>query len=277
MATKTKNKKKGSNAIAKVNPNEMAVYDYGDDAGVGIDDIGRDEMAIPFIGILQSNNGEILPVKKGGIEGAEVGMLINTVTKEVFDGDKGLLFVPSARAHEYVEWVPRSKGGGFVGIHSVGSEVVAEAMSRAQAENADFGKFTTPDGNDLVETYYLYGVILDDDGIPTGIGVIAFTSTKIKKYKHLNTRLKSIKGRPSLFAIQLRICTVPDSNKKGDFINFDIQFAVDNTGTLSLLDPNSEAYASAKVLRDGIASGEAKADYASTDNDSAVGGDDAAF
>lgn len=275
MATKTK--KKGSNAVVKADKNEMAVYDYGGDAGVGIDDIGRDEMAIPFIGILQSNNGEVLPVKKGGIEGAEAGMLMNTVTKEIFDGDKGILFVPSERAHQYVEWVPRSKGGGFVGTHEVGSEVVSEAIQRAQAEKADFGKFTTPAGNDLVETFYLYGAMLDDDGIPTGIGVIAFTSTKIKKYRHLNTRLKSIKGRPALYAIQLRICTVPDKNNKGDFFNFDIQFAVDNVGMKSLLDPNSEAYQSAKMLRVGIESGEAKADYASTANDSTDGGDDAGF
>ncbi len=274
MTTKAKPKtKKGKNAVTKVEKNEVVAYDYGEDAGVGVDDIDRSEMAIPFIGILQSNSPEIQPIKKGGLEGAELGMLINTVTKEVVDGDVGIPFVACFKTHEYIEWVPRDSGGGFVAVHAVGSEVVAEAIATAQKENADFGKFTTKAGNDLVETYSLYGVLLDEDGEPNSVAVIAFTSTKIKKYKQLNTKLKSIKGRPPIYSLSLIIKTVDEKNKKGDFVNFDIVFAVENNGLKSKLSPTSEAFQAAKTLRESIIAGEARADHAATTNSAA--GDDA--
>ena len=48
------------------------------------------------------------------IEGASAGDLINTVSGEVYDGEKGISVVPCAYSKKYIEWIPREKGGGLV-------------------------------------------------------------------------------------------------------------------------------------------------------------------
>jgi hypothetical protein len=48
------------------------------------------------------------------------GMIFNTVTKELFDGEKGIDVIPCHYKLEYVEWQERGEGGGApVAIHSI--------------------------------------------------------------------------------------------------------------------------------------------------------------
>jgi hypothetical protein len=270
--TKAKETKKGEVAIVTEEETALALpFDYGTDAGVGTDDITRDDMAIPFITPLQALSPQIKAVDKGGIEGAEVGMLINTVSNEVY---AAVGFIPAAKTTEFVEWIPRDQGGGFVAAHSPMSEIVLEAMARAKETNAKFGKYTTLAGNDLVETRCYYGVPVDEDMNPLGVAVLAFTSSKIKKFKKLNTQLKSIKGRPPVFSIHLVVSSVLEKNNKGqEYQNFEIKFA-NGKGIDSLIGPDTEAFQSAKALRNSIEAGLARADHGSTTNDAPAEEDD---
>lgn len=266
MAPKTKKR----NEVVPTTKNEVAVYDYGEDAGQGIADAGRDELAIPFLTILQGLSPQVKPTKKGGIEGAEIGMLFNTVTQELTDGDEGIPFVPARREHVFVEWVPRAKGGGFVAMHTPDSEVVVAAKEASTT----FGKYSTPAGNDLVETFYLYGMILNKDGEPIEVALLAFKSMFIKKYKALISRLRYLmvpgpggkKINPPIWANSLRVKTVPDKNAKGEFYNFEVSF-LKGKGTDSLLTADSPAYVASKDLAEAISLGSAKADHSSTTND----------
>lgn len=239
--------------------------DYGDDAGGGFENVGREDMAIPFIQVLQKNSPQLNPPKQGGVEGAKAGMLLNTVTNELYDGEEGMLFVPAVTQHMHVEWKPREAGGGFVAIHEADSEAV-------KSKGTSFGKFRLPNGNDLVETFYLYGIIIKD-GTVVGPVALPFASTKIKAYRGLITRLSTFrvdtpngKKVPPLYAHQLRMTTFFTKNEKGDFYNVQLDSAKDNL-LEGLLPPGHEAFQAAKALKESVLSGKARAAQPQADHD----------
>jgi len=265
--------------VAKPKNTAAAMYDYGEDTGGGFDNQTRDDIAIPFISCLQGLSPQ---VAKGEVEGAKPGMLFNTVTNELIDPKEGLILVPAHTEHIYVEWVPRKEGGGFVGLHPINSEVVTEAKENSE----EFGRLKCPrEGggqNDLVETFYVYFSVVDEDLEPVGMAVVAFTSTKIKVYKRWNTSLRMFtmkvgerKIRPPIYAHTVRLGTKGESNSEGDFFNFTLSPA---NGTIkeSLLEPGSPALESAKQVAEMVKSGEARAAHESLDGEEA-GDDDIPF
>ena len=152
----------------------VAADDYSAYAGSGFENQSSDDYSIPFITILQA----LSPQLEDNPD-LRQGMIINTVTNEAVDGKKGIAFIPATTQHVYVEFKPREQGGGFVGVHNPTSQVVINAKNASQS----FGKYATPAGNELIETFYVYGIVVGDDG-SNSQAVLAFTSTKIKKYKN---------------------------------------------------------------------------------------------
>lgn len=217
--------------------------DFGDTAGLGYENQTNQDIAIPFLNVLQAMSPEVTGDDGAGIEGARPGMLINSVTKDLFKGP--IVFQPVATSHSFNEWVPRDRGGGLVGRHEIDSPIVA----KAKADAREFGKYKTPEGNDLIETFTIAGFILengDQDYMGAPI-VISFTSTKIKVYKSIMTRLRTLlvdvrlpngqtaKKQPPLCLNRLKISTVNEKNTKGSFWNFKFEPFTDNDLRASLI------------------------------------------
>ena len=252
----------------------VAGFDYGEDSGAGFEGTKGSDLSVPFLGILQSNSPQ---VEDKDPEGAESGMLYNTVTRELFNGDKGVLWLPCHKEQAYVEWVPRAKGGGFVGLHDPAGEVVSKAIQENDGEV--FGKLSIGD-NELAETFYVYGLLLDEDLKETmGFAVISFTSTKIKPYRDWMTAMYTLKGRPPMFANRARIRTIKQKNEHGTYYNFRIDPAID-TWAKSLINPaeNGSLLEEARDFRKMVTSGMARAAFetqnATGDGNSGGGGDD---
>lgn len=263
-------------ALAKAGSTAVgAVIDYGEDAGAGFENQTQADVSIPFLAVLQAMS----PVCEGDDSPHRPGMLFNTVSEESVKGGEGILFVPGVTRHVVMEWKPRDQGGGIVGEHAVDSDVVKEAQQRS----TEFGKLKTLGGNDLIETFYVYGVQVDEDG-ETVLGplVIPFTSTKIKRYKAWNSRLNmfahkkhGMPGKPPLFAHLTRVTTTKEKNAKGDFHNITLAPARGDVFA-SLLKPDSDALGQARQIRQMVADGVAKPDYASAEKAQGAGGDDGA-
>ena len=149
-------------------------------AGQGLDDLDSSDRSIPFIKVLEKNSPEIETV-----DGAKAGMFINTATQQLYTS---IRFVPACRDHMYVEWVPVDNGGGLVASYGLQEPISQWAKSQR-------GKITLKNGNDLIETFYLFGFVLpeedDEDGEPYA-AVISFTSTRIKAYKSIVNRSDSL-------------------------------------------------------------------------------------
>lgn len=250
------------NEVATKNQNTaMAEYGaYEDYAGAGFENQTSDDYSIPFLHILQALSPQL-----EDNDTLRQGMILNTVTGEVWDGKKGIAFVPATTQHVYVEWKPRDMGGGFVAIHEVGSELV-----RTCVDEQPFGTYVTPDGNELIETFYVYGIAVDDEGNASE-AVIAFNSTKIKKYKGWMTKAKTIQiplpdGRripAPLFAHRYRLKTVSEKNNKGQYYNWDsVAFDGANAMEARLL-PNDPLFQAAVNIKELIEKGAARAAYES--------------
>ena len=83
MATKQVAKKKANGKLAVMNEDMFA-----QDAGIGVTDLGSEDLAIPFLKILQKMSPEL-----DDIASAKSGDIINTVTKDVIKGKGGVRVV----------------------------------------------------------------------------------------------------------------------------------------------------------------------------------------
>lgn len=246
---------------------DLALMDFGDDIGAGFENQTSADFSIPFLGVLQAMSPQVRDPDDGGIEGARAGMILNTATEEVFGGKEGMEFVPALTEHVFVEWVPREKGGGIVARHTADSPVVA----KAKAQRGSFGKLQTEQGNDLVETFYMYGVTAFD-GEPKEMAVIAFTSTKIKSYRAFNNKVGAFqikrpdgtKFKPPLFSHVVQLTTVKEKNAKGEFYNIKLSPAKGEVKS-SLIGRDDPRYQAAKEFKELIESGKATAAYESQD------------
>lgn len=199
----------------------LAAVDYGEYANSGFENTTQDDFAVPFLDILQGQSPEV-----ESLDAAKPGMFHNTVTDDLFDGKEGISVIVVGTNHEYVEWVPRNKGGGIVGRHSVDSSIVAEARRNSEK----FNELYTSEGNELVETYYAYLIL----NLPEGPSpaVLSCSSTRIKPYKAMMTKANMImiptpdgrKVKPPLFAHKFRLTTAKRKNADGEWHTFEVAF-----------------------------------------------------
>lgn len=271
MAAKKKATAKKKAGLAKRKPaGGLTKYDYGDDAGAGYENTSQSDFAIPFLGVLQTNSPQCEKQQDQYMEEAEPGNLYNTVSRELIDGEEGVVLVPCDTSHVFTEWVPRDKGGGFRGVHEVGSDLVKACKAAA---TSGVGKLATDEETELIETFYIFALRLAavDSVEPMEFVMVPFTSTKIKKYKQIMYRLRMFKGNPPLFAHRILLKSVPDKNAKGSFYNFDVVPAVDEDVGSSLINPagdQGELLEAAKQFQEQIRSGAARGAYETADGGS---------
>jgi hypothetical protein len=253
----------------------IGLYNYGDYSGVGFEETKGSDLSIPFMNLLQSNSPE---VEEELVPGAKTGDMLNTVTGELIKGDTGFVFLPVHKEEAWVEWVPRIKGGGFVGMHDPNGELVNELIkanggSRIPPKGNDGKRISFKNGdNEIIESYYVYGLILNQEGNDTeSFAVISFSSTKIKPYRDWLTSMYLIKGKPPMFANRARFKSVKQKNEAGTYANFTIS-PFKETWAKSLIDPVSEKYLIDQAIsfREMVLKGVARADFNQQQN-AAVG------
>lgn len=238
-------------------------FNYGQQAGAGWEGVDGSDFQIPFLNQLQSLSPQCVEGEAGYNADAKPGMFFNSVTQQLFVGD--VCFVIALTQHTYVEWRPQDEGGGFVAEYGINDPIVSAAKAKA-AGSLDL---KTEAGNDLVETFKMYALLLDGPDATTFADqvVISFSKTKIKRYKQIMTRLRTIKGSTSipLFAHRLVMTSTSEKNPAGKpYKNVAINPAVNNDVMASLIDPSGpqgEIMAAANALREAVTAGSAKADF----------------
>jgi len=264
-------------AVTKAAGNSVSVdVDYSGYEGAGFENQDNSDIQVPFLRVLQALSPEVKSVEKGGVEGAEVGKLFNTVTQECYDE---VLFVPATTKHLYNEWIPVDDGGGFVGSYEVTDKFVVDALRDAKANDLPFGTVKTPDGHDLVETFDVYGILIPEHSEPMPC-IISFTSSKIKVYRKWMSAIRMFvlntpngKIKPDLFAHLTKVSTVDEKNKAGqEYANFKLAPA---NGKLldSLLGSDHELFAAGREMRDMVKQGIAKADMSTADGGGSASSD----
>jgi len=203
-------------------------YDFSDDVGMGFEDVRPDDLSTPFLMIIQSNSPEVTEGKEKYMEDAKPGMIINTATREILGGrGDPVTFIPCKYHKSYVEWTPRDKGGGFVKTHE-------NVSILSECTRGDTGKDELSNGNVIVTTAYIFGLLIDDDNPIKA--VIGLSSTQLKKARLWLSMMMSIKMEkpdgekftPPMFSHKYHLSSIPESNDKGDWFGWKI----DNAGVI---------------------------------------------
>jgi hypothetical protein len=210
------------------------------------------EMQIPFVRVAQSLSPQLNKKKGEYIEGLATGDAYNTLTSEMWSGETGLVVVPCYQTTKYLEFVPRTMGGGFRGEIGPNDPIL-------QRTSRDGSKEILPNGNELVKSDQHFCLIVGEDGMTQPV-VIDMKSTQLKVSRRWKTQIAMQKIKhpgtgaiitPPVFATLWRLNTVEETNDKGDFYNW----SVEKVGTVESRDLLQEA----KAFRDSVMRGEVKA------------------
>ena len=143
---------------------------FEEDANTSFSNMGSEDFALPFLRVLGQLSPECNNRDAKYVDGAEPGMIFNTVTKRLYDGEEGVNIIPCFYKREYVEWSDRGEGTSApVAIHSVESGIIKEAT-----RGADY-KDRLPNGNYLENTAS-YFVLLESGEA----ALISMKSTQVK-------------------------------------------------------------------------------------------------
>lgn len=155
------------------------------DAGKGVQ-MGMDDIAVPYLYVLQTNSPQVNPDNDKYIQGATAGMFFNNVMEQIFDGrNEGLIVIPCAYERKYVEWRDRDTGsGGYVADWDIDSGILTKCHANAK------GKPALENGNIIVETTYHYVYMLNPQTQRWEQIIIPMKSTMLKKSRRWNTELR---------------------------------------------------------------------------------------
>ncbi len=197
---------------------EAALFANADNAA---DDFGQEDLTLPRLIALQSNSPQVAKRENTYVEGAEPGMIYDTVGSELWDGEKGIVILPIFFRHTYVEWILRENGGGFIADHGLhnGAELLKSCTK--DDKNRDM----LPSGNQLVNTLEYVVYYLNAEGY--GQAILTMTSTQLRKGKTWNSNIRKPLpgGIPAPFyGRAFRFKTIPESNDKGQWFGWQITF-----------------------------------------------------
>ena len=228
--------------------------DLEQDAGAGFDGMTQEDYALPFLRLLTNTSPEV-----GSVDGAMPGMIMNSVTGELFDGKKGIQVVPCAYVRQYIEWAPRGQGTGApVHIYPATSDILSQT-SREPGDNKDY----LPNGNYIENSANHYVMLIDKDGVPSP-ALIVMKSTQLKKSRKWNSMMQSVKmtGKnglftPPMFSQVYRLTTAAESNDKGKWFGWEVE----RIGPVE----SSDIYQACKIFAQSVNAGEVKVKHESAD------------
>ncbi len=194
---------------------------YGAD-GAGSENIGREDVALPFLKILQGLSPEVTRGNEKFIKGATPGQFINSLTSELWDGEAGVEIIRVYFEKKYIEWRPKKAGGGLVRI----SDTLEEAKANKVPDTGDKDVDTQVD-----ETHQTYCLVKG----ATGWGPVLFSASRTKlpfmrKWNGLvlNTKAGDLKDDPNAaklpphvqlkpFGVVYSLTSVTKTNDSGTF------------------------------------------------------------
>jgi len=209
------------NQVAEKKKTDVALTSmFEQDANTSFSNMDTDDYALPFLRVLGQLSPECNKRDAKYVDGAEPGMIFNTVTKQLYDGEGGVNIIPCYYKREYVEWSDRGEGTSApVAIHSVDSGIIKEATRDASYKDR------LPNGNYLENTASYF--VLIDDGTSA---LISMKSTQLKVSRSWNSMMNSIKLKgktgmftPAMYSHVYSLKTVQQSNDKGTWFGWNIE------------------------------------------------------
>lgn len=177
-----------------------------EDSNRGSEDVTANDIILPRIDVLQALSPQIKRKDPLYIEGAEQGMIFNTISGELYGSE--IRFIPVSFKREYIVWQDRNLGGGFRGSFHTEAEAERE---RRNLEN--------PDSHEVVETHVHFVLLLRDDG-KVEEAILSMAKSKRKVSRKLNSLVQMFPG--DRFARVYKLSAIEVDGQKGEFWNFEV-------------------------------------------------------
>ena len=200
----------------------LATTMFEADANQGAQNITQDDLALPFLKVLGQLSPEVNTRngKSKYIKGAEPGMILNTVSTELYDGAKGISVLPVFYKRQYIEWQDRGEGQGSpVHIYEAGDDIPQTTRDKSNKDRL-------ANGNYLENTASHYVIVLGDS---PSTALISMKATQLKISRKWNSMMMGIKlqGKNGLFTPPTyshiyTLKTVQMSNDKGTWFGWDV-------------------------------------------------------
>lgn len=236
------------------------VIDFSADSHMGMEAMTQQDYAIPRIVILQDLSPQVQQRDERHIENAEPGDICDVVGQVLYDGNEGIIVDPVSYRRAYIEWVPRTKGGGFVmdrtPINPEQANQLQDFLNKC--ERGAKGEITTPNGNEIRISGEYFVFLIDKDTGDYQPFVISMGGTQMKKSRRWNTLMNQFKIEhngerinPAMFYRCYKLTTIPERNDQGSWFGWNI------TPDANVVDlPQGEQiYLDAKEFRKSIAAG----------------------
>ena len=240
------------NQVAEKKSAGLPANMFEDDAAKGLGAIGQEDLALPFLKILGQLSPEVNKRDGKYVEGAEPGMIYNSVSGELYDGVKGIDVIPCFYKLEYIEWKDRGEGlGAPVAIYDSSSDIMSKTKPDANYKDR------LPNGN-YIEKTASHFVIVSGDSPSTAL--ISMKSTQLKISRKWNSMMSGIKMKgangmftPASFSHIYRLKTTQMSNDKGTWFGWEVS----KVGPVT----DKGLYDQAKGFSDSISKGAVKAKH----------------
>lgn len=216
-------------------------------SGRGNEDVTVDDLSIPRLDVIQALSPQRKKSDPAYIEGAEEGMLFNSVTMALYGTE--VAFVPVFFRKEYVIWKARNAGGGFHGAFSSQAEAQAEMRANGwDTETYTDNKQVLP-AYEAIETAQHFGLIVKSPSEFEEV-VISMAKSKLKTSRQLNTLCKMAGG--DRFASMYNIKAIEVNGDKGDYYSM----AVKRMGFVT-----EDIYRVGEALYNAVSGGERDVNY----------------
>lgn len=174
--------KETGGAVANINLEQFA--------DEGFENVDSKSLALPFLKILGQLSPQVTQGDSQFISDARPGMIFNTVTNQLYDGQKGISVVPCFYKLEYIEWRDRGMDGSSapVNIYPADSDI----MSKTTRD--DKNKDRLENGNYVEETASHYVLIVEDKNV-SSTAMMTMKSTQRKKSKKWNSMMMSVREK----------------------------------------------------------------------------------
>ena len=170
-----------SDLTVKKEGNLPAEMNFIQDAGAGLENIDKDDLALPFLKLLQTGSDETKKKHANYVEGAEAGMFYNTVTKKLYNGEKGIEVIPCFYKLTYPEWAPFERKEGRPVSPDRGPEILAKTKKDSS------GKDVLDNGNQIIKTANHFVII---NGEKPEKALMAMKSTQLKVSRGWNSLMQ---------------------------------------------------------------------------------------
>ena len=244
-----------SKELAQEKTNDIVTFDaslFEDDAGVGLENVGQEDLALPFLKVLSRQDPTL-----DDLDNAKAGDIYNTVTGEVFKGKDGVVVVPCAYQRRYIEWAPRGSGSGAP-LNMFSPDQERPRTERSKEDNKEY--VVGGNGSYIEETHQHFVLIINEDG-STSTALIAMKSTQLKKSRKWNSMVagRTMMGSkgpftPPRFSHKYLLKTISEENSKGSWHGWEI--------SLEGVVDNAAVYGQAKAFAESIMRGEVEVKHA---------------